>query len=213
MSVNLTVFGASGATGTCLVSQALDAGHEVVAVVRDPARMRVPAQPRLRVIAADVMDPASIAPAVADGGAVITSIAPHGTGPSTLRQDSTRSIMQAMGKAGARRLLFVSGSVVSDEGESPYLRYLLKPLVRHTFLRNVTADFVATEAEIRATDLDWTIFRPPSLTDKPARGTYRVAVDRNLPRCFTISRADLAACMVSVLDDPATIHQHLCVAS
>jgi putative NADH-flavin reductase len=211
--MKLTILGASGATGARLVRQALDASHEVTAVVRDPARLTVPAHARLHVITADVMDPASISPAVADADAVITAIAPHGTGPSTLRQDSTRSIMQAMRKTGARRLLFISGSIVADEGESPYLRYLLKPAARHTFLRHVNADFLATEGEIRASDLDWTIFRPPSLTDKPARGTFRVATERNLPRCFTITRADLAACMLSTLDDPVTIHRHICVAN
>ncbi len=211
--MKLTIFGASGATGTCLVRQALDAGHEVTAVVRDPARLTVPAQPRLHVITGDVMDPASISPAVADADAVITAVAPHGTGRSTLRQDSTRSIMQAMHKTGAHRLLFVSGSIVADEGESPYLRYLIKPVARHTFLRHVTADFLAAEEEIRASDLGWTIFRPPSLTNKPARGTYRVATDRNLPRCFSITRADLAACMLSALGDPASVHRHLCVAN
>jgi putative NADH-flavin reductase len=211
--MKLTIFGASGATGTCLVRQALDAGHVVTAVVRDPARLSVPAQARLQVITADVMDPASISPAVADADAVITAVAPHGTGPTTLRQDSTRSIMQAMQKTGARRLLFVSGSIVADEGESPYLRYLIKPVARRTFLRHVNADFLAAEQEIRASDLDWTIFRPPSLTNKPARGTYRVATDRHLPRCFSITRADLAACMLSALDDPATIHRHICTAN
>jgi putative NADH-flavin reductase len=211
--MKLTIFGASGTTGTCLVQQGLDAGHEVTAVVRDPARLSVPAQARLHVIAADVMDAAAISPAVAEADAVITAIAPHGTGPSTLRQDSTRSIIQAMHKTGARRLLFISGSIVTDDGESPYLRYLIKPVARHTFLRHVNADFLATEQEIGASDLDWTIFRPPSLTNKPARGSYRTAVDRNLPHCFTITRADLAACMLSALEDPATIHRHICAAS
>jgi putative NADH-flavin reductase len=207
--MKLTIFGATGATGTELARQALEAGHEVTAVVRDPGRMSVPAQSRLNVITADVMDPASISPAVADADAVITAIAPHDQGRSTLRQDSTRSIMQAMGKTGARRLLFVSGSIVADEGESFYLRYLLKPVVRRTFLRNVTADFAATEAEIHASGLDWTIFRPPSLDSKPAAGSYRVAVDRSVPHCFTISRADLAACMLTTLDNPATIGRHI----
>jgi len=211
--MKLTIFGASGATGTCLVKMALDAGHEVAAVVRDPARLTVAAQPRLLVITADVTDPASISPAVADADAVITAVAPPGTGPSTLRQDSTRSIIQAMDKAGARRLLFISGSIVTDEGESPYLRYLIKPVARHTFLRHVTADFVATEQEIHASDLYWTIFRPPSLTNGPASGSYRVAVDRNLSRCFSITRADLAACMLSALDDSATVRRHICAAS
>jgi len=210
--MKLTIFGATGATGAELARQALDAGHEITAVVRDPGRMSVPVQSRLTVITADVMDPAAISPAVADAGAVITAIAPHGLGRSTLRQDSTRSIMQAMAKAGARRLLFVSGSVVADEGESFYLRYLLKPVARRTFLRNTTADFAATEAEIRAADLDWTIFRPPSLDNKPASGAYRTAVDRSVPHCFAISRADLAACMLTALDDPATVGRHICCA-
>ncbi len=211
--MRLTIFGASGATGTCLVTQALDAGHEVTAVVRDPARSKVPAQARLHVVTADVMNPASISPAVAGSDAVITAIGPNGTGPSTLRQDSTHSIMQAMSRTGTRRLLFVSGSIVTDRGDSPYLRYLIKPVARHTFLRHATADFLATEAEIHASELDWTIFRPPGLTGKPARGTWRSATDRNLPRCLSITHADLAACMLGALDGPATIHRHVSVAN
>jgi putative NADH-flavin reductase len=211
--MKLTIFGATGATGTCLVEQAIAAGHEVTAVVRDPARLAVPARQRLEVITADVLDPASISPAVTGAGAVLTAVGPQGTGPSTLRQDSTRSIIQAMQKTSARRLLAVSGSVVADDGESPYLRYLLKPLVRRTFLRNVCADMRGTEDEIHASSLDWTIFRPPSLTDKAATGTCRTAIDRNLPRCFSISRADLATCMLKLLEDPATVHRHVCIAN
>jgi putative NADH-flavin reductase len=211
--MKLTIFGATGATGTRLAEQAIAAGHSVTAVVRDPARLAIPAQQKLEVVTADVLDPASISPAVDGADAVLTAVGPRGTGPSTLRQDSTRSIIQAMEKTGASRLLAVSGSVVADEGESPYLRYLLKPLVRRTFLRNVCADMRGTEDEIHASHLDWTIFRPPSLTDKAAQGTYRTAIDRNLPHCFSISRADLATCMLTLLDDPATIRRHICVAS
>jgi putative NADH-flavin reductase len=40
--MELTIFGATGATGTCLTEQALAAGHQVTAVVRDPARLSVP---------------------------------------------------------------------------------------------------------------------------------------------------------------------------
>jgi putative NADH-flavin reductase len=210
--MKLTIFGATGATGTCLVQQALSAGHQVTAVVRDPARLAVPAQERLRVVTADVLDPAAISPAVDGADAVTTAVGP-GTGASTLRQDSTRSIIQAMQKTGTRRLLMVSGSVVADEGESPFTRYLLKPLVRRTFLRHVYADMRRAEDEIHDSSLDWTIIRPPALTNKPARGTYRTATDRNLPHGFTISRADLAACMLSLLDDPATRHTHLSIAN
>lgn len=211
--MKLIILGATGTTGTFLTEQALATDHDVTAIVRDPARLSVPLHPRLRVVTADVMDPASIAPAMEGAAAVITAVGPRGTGPTTIIQDSVRSIIQAMQKTGVRRLLEVSGSIVADDGESPYLRYLLKPIARRTFLRHVCADMRAAEAEIRDTNLDWTIFRPPALTGKPPRGIYRTAVDRSMPHAFSIPRADLAACMLARLDDPTTVHKHIFVAS
>jgi len=211
--MKLTIFGATGATGTSLTEQALAAGDQVTAVVRDAARFTVPANPRLRVVTADIMDPASISPAVEGADAVISAIGPRGTGPTTVIQDSVRSIIAAMEKAGTRRFVQVSGSVVADEGESPYMRYLVKPVARRTFLRHVCADMRAGEEEIRRSGLDWTILRPPALTAKAATGTYRTAIDRNLPHGFQVSRADLAACMLAVLDDPATVHRHVAIAN
>jgi putative NADH-flavin reductase len=211
--MKLTILGASGATGTCLTEQALAAGHEITAIVRDPARLSIPAHPQMRVVTADVMDPASITPALEGAAAVITAVGPRGTGPTTVIQDSVHSIIQAMQKSGIRRLLEISGSVAADDGESPYLRYLLKPFARRTFLRHVCADMRAGEDQIRHTDLDWTIFRPPALTGKPARGTYRIGVDRSVPHAFSISRADLAACMLTLLGDPTTRQRHIFVAS
>jgi putative NADH-flavin reductase len=116
--MNITVFGATGGTGTALVEQALAAGHVVTAVVRDPARMKVAPHPGLRVVTADVMNPASIAPALAGTDAAVNTVGPHGLGRTTIQQDSVRSILQAMHQAGARRLLHVSGSSTVDDGES-----------------------------------------------------------------------------------------------
>jgi putative NADH-flavin reductase len=211
--MNLTILGATGATGTILTNQALAAGHDVTAVVRDAARLPIPADARLRVATANVMDPASIAPALDGADAVVSAVGPRGTGPTTVIRDSVRSIIEAMDKTGTRRFVQVSGSVVADEGESLYMRYLLKPVARRTFLRHVCADMRAGEAEIRQSDLDWTIVRPPALTDKPATGTYRLAIDQNLPHGFSVSRADLAACILALFDDPATIHRHVAVAN
>src|SRR3984893_16826544 len=75
-TMKLTILGATGATGTTLTGQALAAGHEVTAVVRDPARLAVPAHPRLRIVTADVMDPASIPPAVDGADAVLSAVGP-----------------------------------------------------------------------------------------------------------------------------------------
>ena len=210
--MNITVFGATGGTGTALVEQALAAGHEVTAVVRDPARMKVAPHPRLRVVTADVMDPASIAPALAGTDAAVNTVGPHGLGRTTIQQDSVRSILQAMHQVGARRLLHISGSSTVDDGESWYMRFPVKPLARATFLGNSCTDMRGAESLIRASDMEWTIFRPPALNSKPARG-YRTAIDRNLPHGFSVTRADLAACMVAMLPEPAIVHHHVGVAN
>jgi putative NADH-flavin reductase len=211
--MKLTVFGATGATGTQVTEQALAAGHEVTAVVRRQSRLAIPAHPLLRVVTADVMDADSIMSAVAGSDAVVTTIGPRGTGPTTVIQDSVRAIIAAMHKAGSRRLLMLSGSITADEGESLYLRYLIKPVARRTFLRHVCADMRAGESQVRASGLDWTIVRPPALTSKPASGHYRTAVDRNLPHGFRVTRADLAACVLALVDDQASLRRHIGVAS
>jgi uncharacterized protein YbjT (DUF2867 family) len=93
------------------------------------------------------------------------------------------------------------------------MSHLIKPLARATMLRHVCADMRQAEDEIRASGLDWTIMRPPRLTGKPAAGSYRTAIDRNLPRGLTISRADLAACMLALISDRAAVHRHVAIAS
>jgi putative NADH-flavin reductase len=210
--MRLTIFGASGGTGRQLVEQALAGGSQVTAVVRDPARLGVPAHPRLRVVTADIMDPASILPAVTGADAVLTAAGPRGTGPTTVITDSVRSIAAAMGKAGTARLVALSGSIVADDGESFYLRYVLKPIARRTFLKNVCADMRLAEAAIAATDLNWTIMRPPSLTDGPATGKYRTALDSGLTRGIRVSRPDLAACMLALVGDAAAVRRHVAIA-
>lgn len=210
--MRLTIFGATGGTGSELVKQATAAGHDVTAVVRDPARLALPSGAHLRVVTADIMDPAAIWPAVTGADAVLTAAGPRGTGPTTVITDSVRSIADAMGKAGVRRLLAVSGSIAADDGESFYLRYLLKPVARRTFLRHVCADMRQAEEAVAETDLEWTIVRPPALTDGPATGKYRTAVGANLPHGFRLSRADLAACMLTLIGDPASVRRPVGIA-
>lgn len=210
--MNITVFGANGGTGSIFTDLALAAGHEITAVVRDPARMTIGRRPSLHVVTANVMDPASIAAALADADAIVNTVGPHGLGPTTVQRDSVRSILDAMDKAGARRLLHVSGSSTVDSGESWYMRFPVKPLARATFLRNSSRDMRAAEDLIHASDTAWTIFRPPALNSKPARG-YRIAIDCNLPRGFSVTRADLAACILALLPDPAIIRHDIGLAN
>ncbi|MFE0025945.1 NAD(P)-dependent oxidoreductase [Amycolatopsis sp. NPDC059021] len=202
--MKITLFGATGGTGKQLVDQACAAGHEVTAVVRDPARL-ARTDPHLTVVTADVMDPDSIAPHVSGRDAVITAIGSPDLKPTTIQTDSTRSIIEAMRRQGTRRLLVVSNGGMATEGDGPVTRFLAKPILSR-ILRNPWSDMRVMEEDVRASDLDWTIVRPPMLTNGPRTGTYRTAIDRNVRGGVRLSRADLADCILRHLDDPDAVH-------
>jgi putative NADH-flavin reductase len=181
------------------VRQAIAAGHEVTAVVRDPTKL--PADERLEVVVADIMEPASIADAVANRDAVVSSMGSReGLKPTSVCEDSARSIVEAMHRTGSKRLVVVSGSGPFVEGDGFVMRYIAKPIAGR-ILKHGFADFVAMETVVRASGLDWTIVRPPRLTDKPVTGRYRTRADLNLRRGLTLPRSDLAHMILASLDD------------
>ena len=201
--MRLTVFGATGRTGSEVVRQAVAAGHDVVAVVRDPARLTVPAGRGLGVVTADVMEPAQIGPAVKGADAVVSALGPRPGGPVTVLTDGVRSILATMEDAGLRRLVAVSASGAFIEPDEPFVtRVLVKPLLQR-FLGDSVADTRRMEREIWASDTDWTLIRPPRLTNRPGRGRYRREIGRNVGR--NIARADVADAILAALADPATI--------
>ncbi|MFI0466779.1 MULTISPECIES: NAD(P)-dependent oxidoreductase [Saccharopolyspora] len=209
--MRITIFGATGGTGKHLLEQACAAGHEVTAVVRDPARLAHD-HPGLTVVTADVMDPAAIRPHVAGRDAVISAIGSRDLKPSTIQTDSTRSILDAMAAAGARRFLVVSNCGMLSDGDGPVIKHVVKPILWR-ILRNPWTDMGHMEEVVRASGLDWTIIRPPQLTNGPRTGRYRTAVDRNVRGAKRISRANVADCLLRELADPGSVGKAIAVAN
>jgi uncharacterized protein YbjT (DUF2867 family) len=210
--MRLTVFGATGATGGHLVRQALAAGHEVTAVVRgDPAGLPARLWPggdgpsgagELRCVAADAEDPADLAPLVTGRDAVLTAIGSPGRAVSSARERTALGITNAMREAGTARLVAISTSAAFTEADDgPVARLVVKPVVRRV-LAHPFADARAMEEVVRASGLRWTIMRPPRLTGGRRTRRYRVGYGGGLRGGYRISRADLADCMLAVIDDP-----------
>ncbi|NDU73408.1 NAD(P)H-binding protein [Actinomadura sp. DSM 109109] len=205
--MRLTVFGATGGTGVQVVRHALGAGHEVTAVVRDPAGLPGEIRACAEVVRADVMDPAAIEEAVKGRDAVVTAIGSRdGRRPTSVCADSTASIVGAMRAAGTGRFVLTSASGLhAGPGDDPLTRFAVKPLVLGRLLKNAFADMRAAEDRTRASGLDWTIVRPPRLTDGSGNGRYRRALDRNVTGGWAITRTDLAVALLDVAADPSTV--------
>jgi putative NADH-flavin reductase len=209
--MRIAIFGASGRTGRQLVEQAVAKGHQVTAIVRNPDGLPSDPQGAVRLVKADVMDPDTIAPALADADTVVSALSGPGRAPSSVWSESTRSIVQAMREASVRRYIAITGSMLDATGDGPFFRYIGKPIARR-MLKGSANDMRRAEQLIHESGLDWTIIRAPRLTDKPARHRYRIAFERNVPREFSLPRGDLATCTLAVLADDATIRRHVFVA-
>jgi uncharacterized protein YbjT (DUF2867 family) len=221
--MKLTIFAATGGIGRCALDQALAAGHDVTAVARNPNALTGPA----RIVTADlaVADPAAIESAVIGADAVLSGLGPRSTSEVGIASRGTRAIVQAMQATGVRRIVVVSaapiGTVPSpgrphpprhDAGDGFVMRNLLSPLTKAA-LRTAYADLALMEDVVRDSGLDWTVLRPPRLTDKPLTGTYRTAYGRNLRRGLLVSRADVADLMLRVLGQPETVGQTVGIAN
>ena len=221
--MNLTIVAATGGIGRQLVAQALAAGHEVTAVVRNPASL--PAD--LRAVKVDLASPdrAALAEAVAGADAVLSGLGARGRADFGVASRGTRAIVAAMKETGVRRIVVVSaapiGTVPSpdrphpprhDPGDGFLMRNLLAPIVKRV-LRHHYADLARMEDVMRDSGLDWTIVRPPQLNDKPLTGVYRTAYERNPRRGFRISRADVAHYMLHAVGQPETIGRIVGVAT
>lgn len=201
--MRLLVIGAAGRTGRHIVDSALAAGHEVTAFVRRPEALDAK-RDRLTVIRGDVLDAGSVTAAAADQEAVASALGVRGRGPTTVFSAGMANVLAAMAEHGVRRVVALSTAGLDPNVDMPLPQRLVSTYIVARILRNLYQDQARMEAELEASDVDWTVIRATMLTDKPATGKYRVAVDGDLNRPERISRADLGAYVVSCLTDPAT---------
>lgn len=172
--MNVLVVGATGGSGLAAVDALLAAGHAVTALARNG---RLPdgnaARAAVRVLAGDVMQPADLARAVAGQDAVIVTVGirenplrvrlrgPAHT-PMQVRSAGTAQVMDAMQRAGVRRLVVQTSYGVGDSRDRlPLAARLLFALL----LKPQIADTELQEAAVRRSPLDWTCVQPVNLDD------------------------------------------------
>ncbi|MFE2010870.1 NAD(P)-dependent oxidoreductase [Streptomyces sp. NPDC059491] len=209
--MKLTVFGATGGTGREIVRQALAAGHEVTAVVRDPARLTVTGE-RLVVRRTDLSDPDALREAVTGRDAVLSGLGARSRADAGVVARLTRSVLTAMEVEGVRRLLVVSAAPLGPvpEGQAVVDKVVLA--VINSVLKDVYADLRVMESHLAAGSADWTAVRPPRLTNGRGTGAYRRVVGGTPPRGRSLARADVAHAMLAMVGDPATVRQGVGVA-
>ena len=205
------ILGANGPSGRQTVQQGLARGLAVDALTRHPEAFPIRHE-RLRVIGGDAKDPSTIDAAVAWCDAVISVI---GTGftwrPVEVYSSSARLIIAAMQHYGRRRLVVVtSGGVSAEVRHGGILQHLTFLLTRKTFTRTVYDDMEEMERLVSTSGLDWTVVRPPVLSDDPGAGSAAAENSIDGP---CIAREGLATMLLDQLDDDHYLRKIAAVAT
>ncbi|MCE1179642.1 MAG: NAD(P)H-binding protein [Micrococcales bacterium] len=197
--MKIAIIGGHGKIALLLAPLLAEAGHEVTSLIRNPDHAGDVEAAGATALVHDIegSDVAAIASAISGHDAVIWSAGAGGGSPARTKavdhEAAVRS-MEAAAQAGARRYVMVSylGSR-PDHGvpqDNPFWHYAEAK--------------AAADKALRATDLDWTILGPGTLTLEPPTGRIELSPS---PTADNVPRADVAAVAAAVVDDPRSYRQ------
>ena len=193
--MKLAIFGGTGGTGRQLVDQSLARGHDVTVLARHPQAVR--ARAGVTVVAGDARDRSAVARTIAGRDAVLCAL---GGRPWRRAENVCSTAMPAiiagMQAHGVRRVIAMSTFGAGDTRRQVPLPARL--VVFGCILASEVADKEAMEAQLAATDLDWTIVRVGVLKDT-AGTAYRASDDGSIRGMGRIGRADVARFMLDEL--------------
>jgi putative NADH-flavin reductase len=211
--MKIAVAGATGRTGRHVVEQAVARGDDVIALARHPETL-AQRGPGVAVAAADVLDRAAVAGALAGADAVVSAL---GIGasrqPTAVYSEGTANILSAMGAHGITKLTVISAVPAGPRAELPFMQRRVMIPVLERFFGASYDDMRRMEAILRGSDLDWVCLRPPRLVSKKAAGRYRLDASRPLPKAGSISYDDLATALLDSLARPDLYRRIAYVAS
>ena len=200
--MKLIVFGATGGIGRNIVEQALNAGHCVTAMARDPSALAIE-HPNLKIVKGDVFQPATFDKAMQGQDAVLSAIGTNSTKPTTVYSEGVSNIMEAMHRNEVQRIICISASAVETSPRLSFPLLMVTKLLQR-ILKNMYRDLLKMEQVVKQADINWTIVRPPRLTNGNLKSQYRFAVNEWLSHCLSISRADVAQFMLRHINDMNT---------
>ncbi len=193
--MNVLILGATGGTGLEIVKRAIERNHSVTAFVRS-SKALARFDGSVNAVEGNLLDRDQLARVIAGHDAVLSAFGsrdPKSREP--IMAPFARSLVTAMTDRGVRRLVILSVAFLFRNAIVPPA-YPLGQL----FLKHYVDDCAAMEEIVRNSALDWTVVRPPALTNKPHAGMYRVGVERLPFMGLMTSRANVADFMIRAIE-------------
>ncbi len=193
--MKLAVVGATGRTGGLIVTQALNAGHQVKILARNPEKLGT-LRSQVTAVQGNVTDPFAVDRLVEGSDVVLSSLGHARDSPRDVLSVAADHIIAAMRRFGVRRLVVLASVAVRDSEDHPTSFQRLLDRVVERAMGTLALDDAAAGRTITSSELDWTIVRAVFLTNGPR--TARIKVGHFSRGAGTrISRADAADFMLA----------------
>ena len=221
-ALDIVIYGATGAVGSHVVDEALDRGHRVTAVSRNPAKIGLQ-HDNLSAVKGDLLDTASVTEIVSGSDVVILSvrgvIGDSGAPESALQFIAAETLVDALFRMGddAPRLIHVGGSgSLEVEPGVLFAAKLPKIALPKGLEVEILGQILALEFFRKVDDVNWTYVTPPkNFTNGPRTGVFRIGGDHALEdrRGRTrLSRADFAVALIDEAEQAKYPRQRISVA-
>jgi putative NADH-flavin reductase len=202
--MKVLILGATGGTGLQLIKRAIHSGHEVTAFVRNGSALQE-YEGQIKIATGDPLDRVQLRNVLQGQDAVLSGLGPRvpvAVSDAHLLRTFATSLTAAMEESAVRRLVIISSAFLFKDALLPPA-YLLGKLL----FPSVVNDTTDLEQIVRKSNTDWTIVRPPQLTDLNYSGKYREKIGHLPFAGFKISRADVADYFVGALNVSAVVHK------
>lgn len=191
--MRLAVLGATGRTGHEVVQQALEQGHEVRALARDPRKTKL-THPALTWVKGDARNYESVRELLDGTDAIVSAMGPTKGDPAICSM-TTEHVLRALAETGARRYVVVSGAGLDVPGDRKDIPGKIVSFMVRTIAPAVFADKVREYTLLAGSTADFVLVRPPRLLDGEATGQVAVSLER--APGTKIRRADLASFLLT----------------
>jgi putative NADH-flavin reductase len=211
--MNLALIGANGKIGSRILQEALNRGHSVTGISRNPDY--IINNKKLTWVKADVLDPDALATAIKGHDTVISAFGIDWHKPDTyhLFSDVARSLIDAAKKVGVKRIINVGGAGSLEV--APGLQLVDTPSFPETWRKGADEQRKSLEIFRIEKDLDWTFFSPAIIIEPgPRTGKFRIGKDNPVfdeKGNSTISYDDYALALIDELENPHYIKQRFTI--
>jgi uncharacterized protein len=211
--MKLAIIGANGKIGSRITEEALNRGHSVTGIARNPESGNK--NDRVKWIKADALDTDTLASVLKGHDAVVSAFGIDWSKPETypLYNKAALSIIAAAKKAAVNRLINVGGAGSLEI--KPGVQLVDSPDFPEVWKAAANEQRKSLEIFRKENELDWTFFSPAIMIEPgPRTGKFRLGKDNPVfdeKGNSDISYDDYAVALIDELEKPRFIKQRFTI--